>query len=634
MPQTAVVGHSAGMAACFDATGAEVFAALCRVTVADLATSERLLVETYRLAARQKAEDPHLEHDRNSLVALAVAMYLADVERLAGVSDEVARPAIEASEVGWSQARWAPTLEALRALDPRSRVLLDLVEVERRTSASVATLLDSAPEEIEDRCASARVDLAEALIAESPREAFAHAELWLDDALRDRVRRELSGTRPGSAAHRDRRARATRSPVTRARMTAWAGGFLVAVLAVAGLRWLESAPSNERDAGSPIAAAPPTTAARKKVLDAGDAVEALPVLDLQLAADLSDQGVVSLDRIVRYPKSQAVGLSWTGPCNRPAARVVFTQAENGIGVQLRTGAFPVVSCVGMPKRWTIVVEEYLGDGLILPVVDGHLDHSFTGASIDPTDEGQTLPGQLYGSALVDESNRPWVYPGRNCGPFGFLRRQSPDGPMYEVRTGLDADAAASGGETAGNVSCLSMAIPRVLYGPDGTTFPQTDLATGRRIPADPAAPKDCHGPFGSATAVPTERPFTTQFYDGDWSTWDGCLVRSDVIFTRHLSAACGWGTVQTITVADTIGDHIGPVQRTHVYVRDAERVLSRDIPPPLHYDHVPERAVDTGFRFGTDELWYSPRSPDAIYLVTPTDVERWPLLANVPQCGS
>ena len=206
--------------------------------------------------------------------------------------------------------------------------------------------------------------------------------------------------------------------------------------------------------------------------------------------------------------------------------------------------------------------------------------------------------------------------------------------MFEVRTGLVADTADQTQRTVGAVSCLAMAIPRVLYGPDGSMFPQTDLESGRRIPPDPAAPRDCHGPFGSATAVPYERPFTTQFYDGDWSTWDGCLVRSDVIFSRHLAEACGWGSVRTITVADTIGDRLGPAQRTHVYVRDPNRVLSREIPPLLHYEHVPGRGTDTGLRFGTDQLWSSPDSPDAIYVVTSTDVERWPILTTVPRCDA
>lgn len=632
LPDEAVVGHSDDVSVCFEATGADVFAALCRVTVGDLVASERLLVDTYRLAARQRAADPRARFDRDTLISMAIAAYLDEPATAAGTAGDATPSMLDPVEVGWSQARWAPTLEALRGLDRRSRAVLELVEVEGRPTAAVATLLGTTADEVIDSCADARAHLAEALVTEPARHAFAHAELWLDDALRDRVRRGITG-RPGrSNDDRTHRARAVRSPVTRARATALIGGGLVAVLAVVGLRWLETAPNGERGVGRPIAAAPPTTA--KPLVNVGDVVEAAPVLDLQLAGDLSDQAAVSLDRIVRYPSSQAVGVSWTGPCNRPAARVIFTQAANGIGVELRTGAFPVVSCVGMPRRWTLVVEEYLGDGLILPVVDGHLDHTFKGASVDHTDEGQNMPGQLYGSALIDESNRPWLYPGRNCGQFGFLRRQSPDGPMFEVRTGLVDNTPNATGQAVGSVSCVAMAIPRVLYGPNGSVFPQTDLATGRRIDADPAAPRDCHGPFGSATDVPSERPFMTQFFDGDWSTWDGCLVRSDVIFTRHLSAACGWGTVQTTTVADTIGDRLGPVQRTHVYVRDPDRVLSREIPPLLHYDHVPGRGIDSGLRFGTDQLWYSPSSPDAIYVVTATDVERWPLLKNVPTCES
>ena len=631
VPQGAVVGNPDRMLVCFESTGADVFATLCRITVGDLAASERLLIETYRRAAHRAARESEAELDRDALVSLAVAAFLADGET--GGPGAKAPGVLDAGDLGWSHARWAPTLDALRALDRRARVMLALVEVEGRTSASVAELLGTSPDEVDACRTVAQAHLAESLVTEPARDVFAHAELWLDDALRDRVRRDLDGSsRRGAAPQHGGRVRAPRSPVTRARAIALTGGLLVGTLAVVGVRWLESAPGSERGVGTPIAAAPPSTTAKEPAVDPADVVEAIPVLDLQLAGDLVDQAIVPLDSIVRYPQSQAVGISWTGPCNRPAARVTFTQAPRGIGVQLRTGAFSVVSCVGMPRRWTLVVEEYLGDGTILPVQDGRLDRTFQGASVDRNETAQTLPGRLYGSALVDASNRPWVYPGRNCGAFGFVRRQSPDGAMFEVRTGVEPDATVQPDETVGSVSCLASAIPRVLYGPDGSMFPQTDLATGRRIPPDPSAPRDCHGPFESPTDVPAERPFTTQFYDGDWSTWDGCLVRSDVIFSRHLAGACE--SVRTITFADTIGDRLGPVERTHTYVRDPQRLLSRDIPPLLHYATVPGNGIDSGLRFGTDQLWYSPTSADAIYIVTATDVERWPLVEAPPRCNT
>ncbi len=627
VPQRAVVGNPDRMLMLFETTGADVFATLCRISVGDLAASERLFVKTYHCAARRAASEPDVELDRDALVSMAATAFLADGEEGSGAR---APTVLDAGDLGWSHVRWAPALDALRALDRRARVMLALVEMEGRTSASVAELLGTSADEVDACRTVAQAHLAESLVTDPTRDVFAHAELWLDDTLRDRVRRDLDGSCRGTTPPRRRRVRPARSSVTRARFIALIGGLLAGTLAVAGVRWLESAPSGERGVGSPIAAAPPPTTAKPRALDPGDVVEAIPVLDLQLAGDLANQAIVPLDSIVRYPKSQAVGVSWTGPCNRPAARVTFTQAANGIGVQLRTGSFPVVSCVGMPQRWTLVVEEYLGDGTILPVTDGRLDRTFRGASVDRNQTAQALPGRLYGSALVDASNRPWVYPGRNCGTFGFVRRQSPDGAMFEVRTGLVSDASVPA-ETVGSVSCLAIAIPRVLYGPNGSVFPQTDLATGRRIPPDPASPRDCHGPFASATDVPAERPFTTQFYDGDWSTWDGCLVPSTVIFSRHLAAECE--SVRTITFADTIGERIGPVERTHTYVRDPQRLLSRDIPPLLHYARVPGDGIDSGFRFGTDQLWYSPSTADAIYVVTTNDVERWPLVAAPPRCN-
>lgn len=622
---------------CFETTAAEVFAVLCRLTVGDREISERLLVETYLHLGQAVAHLPRQRVDADWLVSAAVSIYLDHAAHVAAPPPAPCR-ADAFPDLDWTEARWIPMLEALRELDPVTRVVLDLADVEHRRIDEVAGLLGSPLGEIEQRLTNARAHLREAMVTEAPGDAFVHAQLWLGDMARERVRRALSGPADDPAGNgRTRGPIRPVSPTERARYITFAVAAVVGALFVLFARWVQDDPART-DANKAVAAADEATtfATTREVVASqaallGDKRGRLS-FSMRLAADLSTQDDVRPDLIVRYPSANAVGVSWTGPCNRPAASIQFTTYSDGIGVELRTGAFPVVSCVGMPTRWTVVVEHAFGDGDILPIVDGALDHTFEGYSVDRMQTGRSLPGRWFGSTLVDANNQPWVYVGRNCGRFGFVQRPSPGGAMFEVRTGIGDSVTLDPQQVVGTIDCTAMSIPVVLHGPAGSMFPQVDSSTGLPAVPDPAAPKDCHGPFGSATDVPPERSFTATFYDGDWSTWDGCLVRSDVIFSKYLSAACGWDSVRTITIAEELGSRMGPAERTHTYLRDPEGLVPGDIPPLLHYEVMPERGRDSGLRFGTDQLWTSPTSSDAIYIVTADDVERWPVVDRVPTC--
>ena len=82
----------------------------------------------------------------------------------------------------------------------------------------------------------------------------------------------------------------------------------------------------------------------------------------------------------------------------------------------------------------------------------------------------------------------------------------------------------------------------------------------------------------------------------------------------------------------SLSERIGPQERTLTYLRDAARMVAGTRQPLLHYLTPPLGLVDTGLRFGTDELWLSPTSSDAIYIVQGSDVERWPLIEGTPTC--
>ena len=200
--------------------------------------------------------------------------------------------------------------------------------------------------------------------------------------------------------------------------------------------------------------------------------------------------------------------------------------------------------------------------------------------------------------------------------------QSPVGPIFDVvRTTEDAGSATP--------SPFSRCFGHRLIGPDGARFPQPPAAdtVARQDPVD------CHGPYDSATDVPAARPYTTLSYDGDWSTWDNCLVNSDVIHSKSVWPACGWTNVRVVRFADTLGDRIGPVARSLTYVRDPDAVVPGERPAFIPFAALPVAAYDTGIRFGVHHLYLVHGSTDVIFLVTRLGAEQWSRLTNPPDCS-
>ena len=646
------VDSDEGLLACFETTVGTVFSSLCRLTVGERRTAERLLLETYLHLQRVAPRLSSTEVASHWLVLAAHRLYLDDAD--------VSAPSVRTSDsrlaMDWTQNRWTAALDALASLTPIERAALNLREVECHTITEIAQLLRITDGETDALLDKSHLALRQAAIGETASEAFGHTDVWLDDKVRDGIRALLftNGQRRAKA----KTIEASRRSRNVGRMSAVAGGVMLALLA----RWVVSGPNEDgaplrfdlptiasvdpASVGSgntivlPGAAAPTTPKSSSSKTVTYDLAEKIPGAQNEttvlMANDfLTDALGVVPDVIVRYTNGR-VGLSWHGPCNRPAVRVYFANLADGVGLMLVTGAFPVVSCIGMPDRWTAVVDPgmALSDGPIRPLTtslvadplyQGFAEAAGPAAVVGPYDLGIVIGANDlgvggFGSALVDQANRPWSYLAESaCRDYTTTRYQSPVGALFEVRTAIAGELLGSQRTETDPYDCPT----HVLVGLDGV-FPQPNGgATG--------PPKNCHSPFGSITDVPGERPYTSQFYDGDWSTWDNCLVRIDVIFSKTLSANCG-GPARTITFADDVGQPMGPVARTLTYLRDPFGVVPGNRGALLHSVAVPRVAVDSGLRHGTDELWTVPGDQSAIYVVTPQGVDRWPRLSEATHC--
>ncbi len=617
------VDDAAGLVNCFEHTAARVFTSVSHLTVGDRAASEQLLLDTY-LALQLAAEHlhPH-EVTVEWLLATAHQLYL----RRAGDQPNVAAQHLQGDD-DWTRTRWGPSVDALGELTALERTALNLHNVEGFTQAETAKCVGLIEADTAPVLLAARQRLADSPDAEPLAEMFRRTEIWLDDASREQVLQALhdhqdSDPRTGTAV---RHARVVKGVAIAAAVT------IVAII----VGWVATAPDADESAVSfdiPGSSVPLPTfdvADRSPVppelLDLIPPVRgAIDVSVSYLATDLADIAEVRPEAIVRYADGK-VGLVWQGPCNRPAAIVQVANRIDGVGIRLMTGAFSVLACTGMPERWTMVVQPgmTLAEGPILPIDDsGQLDSDFDGYSADSGPLPIAVPlstGTVLSSALVDQANQPWSY-GAGCTTQN-IRYRSPVGPIFEVRVETDSSSLSTGDE----MICDRLSTRKVLTGPNGATFPQPfPLAEGED-------PIDCKGPFKSLTDVPNELTYTATFYDGQWSTWEGCLVNPRVIYSKDLTGQCGWADVHTITFHEALGERIGPIARTVVFVRDPDTVVPGDRPDFANRILTPPDAEDTGLRHGDQQLWLSASEPDSIYVIRGGMVERWPRLTTTPAC--
>lgn len=97
-----------------------------------------------------------------------------------------------------------------------------------------------------------------------------------------------------------------------------------------------------------------------------------------------------------------------------------------------------------------------------------------------------------------------------------------------------------------------------------------------------------------------------------WANAEG-LILTDIIAPAH----CGWETARMLHVPD--GDSF------RQYIRDPLAVIGQASLLETYAADVdlPSDAVDSGYRSGELELWFTP-ADTAAYVVRPDVVERWP----------
>lgn len=148
-------------------------------------------------------------------------------------------------------------------------------------------------------------------------------------------------------------------------------------------------------------------------------------------------------------------------------------------------------------------------------------------------------------------------------------------------------------------------------------------------------PRQCAAQEGSVNDVARE-PDWRQYADYlPWTSPDGCLVRIDVLADRPGPEHCGWQSARVIITGIPIGAQYSTESNAANYVRDPEDVFG-DPATASAFDPaagLPDGAVDTGFRLATTELWADPADASAIYLVSGTSVECWPLDPDPAGCA-
>lgn len=124
-----------------------------------------------------------------------------------------------------------------------------------------------------------------------------------------------------------------------------------------------------------------------------------------------------------------------------------------------------------------------------------------------------------------------------------------------------------------------------------------------------------------------------QAHPGPRWTHDGRSVDGQELNSIAGPGHCDWQSAVMLH----LGWPLGTVSRTSAeirqYIRDPEGAIDPALRDRLAIGvALPADAQDTGYRLDTVELWLSPSQPDAAYLRTADDVERWPRAESAIAC--
>lgn len=594
----------------FDLNATRVYAALCHLTGGDHRAADELLIAAYRIVPAGRATTLQW--------LIFVAHHLALGQTALGQTSTFNRT----DELAF----WAN-------LSAPQRVAIHLRLVERFSVAEIAHGFGLAEADVSTLIAQGLRQCPTATTGSDLVRWLRPTESWLGDDVRNQLRpASTPAPRPTPAAtHRLRR----RSKTT---MTAVAAvvlfvGIIVLSKASSGDRsaavslTAETAASGRTTAATTAATNAATNAATTAATTAETGTEATvqPAFSemINLAntvrfpgggpsnvtfftdVDLPDRQLVVPDAIVLFP-NRKVGLTWTSPCNRAANFVTLTNLPDGLGLQLFTGAIDIRSCTGMPSRWTAVFQMLrdAGSSIIVPVSDeGLLDlgyqNSYTAGDNSASSSATDLSSRSY-AALVDADDQPWYY-GTGCVTPTVVRFESPIGPIFETIATLPDQSI---GSTSDYLTCVALAKRPVLRSPDGLNFP--------RLFGRPIDRVDCRGPEGSFRDLYNVGDDGVDKSTSNWTSWDGCLVRGDVISETDLARACGIPGARALMV--NIGGQAA------VYINLGTTAL----PDALLEQLRPADAYDTGLAHNSEELWLSPSHPEFAYIVDGVSEMAWP----------
>ena len=151
-------------------------------------------------------------------------------------------------------------------------------------------------------------------------------------------------------------------------------------------------------------------------------------------------------------------------------------------------------------------------------------------------------------------------------------------------------------------------------------------------------------PTVAQTASPSGAPRTTdlgayfdrppEFPGYAWSYQGQPVDTTHGMNTIAAAGHCGWQSATLLHLPWPPGTNPTSGADLHQFVRDPKLVT-----PQSHFRGtldlhaaLPVDAVATGYRYQTIEVYISPTNQDAVYVVGPAEVERWPRAEPMTLC--
>ena len=183
---------------------------------------------------------------------------------------------------------------------------------------------------------------------------------------------------------------------------------------------------------------------------------------------------------------------------------------------------------------------------------------------------------------------------------------------------------------------MAMMMPRSTSRPFAVMFAGTLLVAMASGCGDAPAPEPAA--TDPAVVIPVDRvlppPETVPYPGRPWTIAGRPAVRGSITLAPG-PEHCGWESSLFLTVGWPLGDVPLDSADARLYLRDplglhvAESMAAYDADVSL-----PAAAFDTGYRYGSDELWVDRATVDReVYVVRGPVVERWPRAVELLGCA-